>query len=359
MQVGLIGAGTWRARSRAAGASPCSCTDALPEPRRGAGRRARAARRWPPTPRSPSAPTLVVLCHKPAPARARWPPRSAPRARAVVSILAATPLADRQGGLPRPRRPTACCRARPSRCARARRAGPRRRAGRRRSTAAVRDALRRARDARRPRRRARRPGDGAHELRARLRRARRRGPGRRRRARRAARRRRAELVVQTLAGTAELLRAGTTTRWRCAAQVTSPGGATARGLAALERGGVRAAFSDALDAALADLTPGRRDPRPRHGARPDRELRLGGALRLHAADHRLHPDARSSSASAGACPTRAGRARSSGSCATSASRTWPIFRRFIPAIGPLDFSPIVAILVLQIVGGIVVGLIRG
>jgi uncharacterized protein YggT (Ycf19 family) len=36
-----------------------------------------------------------------------------------------------------------------------------------------------------------------------------------------------------------------------------------------------------------------------------------------------------------------------------------IFRRFIPAIGPLDFSPIVAILVLQIVGGIVVNLIHG
>ena len=36
-----------------------------------------------------------------------------------------------------------------------------------------------------------------------------------------------------------------------------------------------------------------------------------------------------------------------------------IFRRFIPSIGPLDFSPVVAILVLQIVGGIVVGLIRG
>ena len=31
-----------------------------------------------------------------------------------------------------------------------------------------------------------------------------------------------------------------------------------------------------------------------------------------------------------------------------------IFRRFIPMIGPLDFSPIVALLVLQIVGNIVV-----
>jgi uncharacterized protein YggT (Ycf19 family) len=36
-----------------------------------------------------------------------------------------------------------------------------------------------------------------------------------------------------------------------------------------------------------------------------------------------------------------------------------IFRRFIPMIGPLDISPIVAIIVLQLVGGIVVNLIRG
>ena len=36
-----------------------------------------------------------------------------------------------------------------------------------------------------------------------------------------------------------------------------------------------------------------------------------------------------------------------------------IFRRFIPPIGPLDLSPIVAIFVLQIVGSIVVNLIRG
>jgi pyrroline-5-carboxylate reductase len=33
--------------------------------------------------------------------------------------------------------------------------------------------------------------------------------------------------------------------------VTSPGGSTARGLAALERGGVRAAFDDAMQAVLA------------------------------------------------------------------------------------------------------------
>jgi uncharacterized protein YggT (Ycf19 family) len=36
-----------------------------------------------------------------------------------------------------------------------------------------------------------------------------------------------------------------------------------------------------------------------------------------------------------------------------------LFRRFIPPIGPVDVSPIVAILLLQIVGGIVVNLIRG
>jgi uncharacterized protein YggT (Ycf19 family) len=36
-----------------------------------------------------------------------------------------------------------------------------------------------------------------------------------------------------------------------------------------------------------------------------------------------------------------------------------LFRRFIPPIGPVDVSPILAILLLQIVGGIVVNLIRG
>jgi len=36
-----------------------------------------------------------------------------------------------------------------------------------------------------------------------------------------------------------------------------------------------------------------------------------------------------------------------------------IFRRFIPAIGPLDLSPLVAILVLTVGGGLVVRLIAG
>lgn len=36
-----------------------------------------------------------------------------------------------------------------------------------------------------------------------------------------------------------------------------------------------------------------------------------------------------------------------------------IFRRFIPMIGPLDLSPLAAIIVLQVVGNIVVNLIAG
>jgi YggT family protein len=36
-----------------------------------------------------------------------------------------------------------------------------------------------------------------------------------------------------------------------------------------------------------------------------------------------------------------------------------IFRRFIPPLGPLDLSPIVGILLLQIVGRLLVRLIRG
>ena len=36
-----------------------------------------------------------------------------------------------------------------------------------------------------------------------------------------------------------------------------------------------------------------------------------------------------------------------------------IFRRFIPPLGPIDLSPMVAILVLQIVGGLIVNLVAG
>jgi pyrroline-5-carboxylate reductase len=60
----------------------------------------------------------------------------------------------------------------------------------------------------------------------------------------------AELVVQTLAGTAELLRRRGHDMVAVRREVTSPGGLTARGLDALERAGLRSAFSRALDAVL-------------------------------------------------------------------------------------------------------------
>jgi pyrroline-5-carboxylate reductase len=62
----------------------------------------------------------------------------------------------------------------------------------------------------------------------------------------------AELVVQTLAGTAELLRRRGNDMVAVRREVASPGGVTARGLDALERAGLRSAFSKALDAVLAD-----------------------------------------------------------------------------------------------------------
>ncbi len=67
----------------------------------------------------------------------------------------------------------------------------------------------------------------------------------------------AELVVQTLAGTAELLRRRDNDTQAVRREVTSPGGLTARGLDALERAGLRTAFSDALDAVLRSDGPGR------------------------------------------------------------------------------------------------------
>jgi pyrroline-5-carboxylate reductase len=60
------------------------------------------------------------------------------------------------------------------------------------------------------------------------------------------------LVTATLAGTAELLRRRDYDTLAVRREVASPGGVTARGLAALERGGLRTAFDDALDAVLGE-----------------------------------------------------------------------------------------------------------
>ncbi len=60
-----------------------------------------------------------------------------------------------------------------------------------------------------------------------------------------------ELVAANIAGTAALLRARGMDTLGVRRSVTSPGGITARGLSALEHGGVRAAFDDAMQAVLA------------------------------------------------------------------------------------------------------------
>jgi pyrroline-5-carboxylate reductase len=57
----------------------------------------------------------------------------------------------------------------------------------------------------------------------------------------------AKLVTETMAGSAELLRARGHDTLAVRRAVTSPGGTTARGLAALERGGIRSAFAQAMD----------------------------------------------------------------------------------------------------------------
>jgi pyrroline-5-carboxylate reductase len=58
------------------------------------------------------------------------------------------------------------------------------------------------------------------------------------------------LVAETMAGTAALLTAHDYDTLAIRRGVTSPGGSTARGLEALERGGVRSAFGAAMDAVV-------------------------------------------------------------------------------------------------------------
>jgi pyrroline-5-carboxylate reductase len=58
------------------------------------------------------------------------------------------------------------------------------------------------------------------------------------------------LVAETMAGTAALLHKREYDTLAIRREVTSPGGTTARGLAALERAGVRFAFQDAFDAVV-------------------------------------------------------------------------------------------------------------
>lgn len=58
------------------------------------------------------------------------------------------------------------------------------------------------------------------------------------------------MAVEGMAGTAAVLREGGGDTLALRRRVTSPGGSTARGLAALEHGGVRPAFASAVDAVV-------------------------------------------------------------------------------------------------------------
>jgi pyrroline-5-carboxylate reductase len=59
-----------------------------------------------------------------------------------------------------------------------------------------------------------------------------------------------QMAVETIAGTAAMLRATDYDTAGLRRRVTSPGGSTARGLEALERAGLRAAFHDAVTAVV-------------------------------------------------------------------------------------------------------------
>src|SRR3954471_19981212 len=61
------------------------------------------------------------------------------------------------------------------------------------------------------------------------------------------------MAAEAMAGTAEVLREHDLDTAGLRRRVTSPGGSTARGLAALEAAGARAAFSDAVDAVVGRL----------------------------------------------------------------------------------------------------------
>ncbi len=65
----------------------------------------------------------------------------------------------------------------------------------------------------------------------------------------------ATMVIETMAGSASVLRASGADTRELRRRVTSPGGSTAQGLAALEQAGLRAAFEDAVSAVVEFTKP--------------------------------------------------------------------------------------------------------
>ena len=98
MKIGLVGCGNMARRSRAAGAAPCCA----PTRRRARARRSprrSAARRSPATPRWPSAPIWSCSATSP-PSSQTWPREVGAARQGVASILAATPLAALRDAYP-------------------------------------------------------------------------------------------------------------------------------------------------------------------------------------------------------------------------------------------------------------------
>ncbi len=93
------------------------------------------------------------------------------------------------------------------------------------------------------------------------------------------------LAAETMAGTAELLARRDYDTLAVRREVTSPRGSTARGLDALERAGLRSAFSEAMNR----VRRATNDPRDR--LRPGRrgQLRQRGVRGLHRPHLHLHP----------------------------------------------------------------------
>ena len=169
-----------------------------------------------------------------------------------------------------------------------------------------------------------------------------------------------ELATATIEGSAALLAARGFDTLALRRAVTSPGGTTARGFAALERAacGPRSTPRPRRRCTGADGEL-RRGASARGGARRHRPLRQHALHRLPDLHLRLRRDQHHVLGRDPRCRTRAGRTRSSSSCERSCEPYLRIFRRILPSIGPLDLSPMVAMIVLIVVWRIVVALIQG
>ena len=155
-----------------------------------------------------------------------------------------------------------------------------------------------------------------------------------------------------MAGSAELLRTRDYDTLALRRAVTSPGGTTARGLAALERGGVRAALAQAMDDVVDCVTI--------FAASVREEIAdfLSALLTVYV----IVIIAWIVVSFVFAMGVRMPYSRWSNAMLDflrDTANPWlNLFRRLPLRIGPLDLSPIVAIIVLQLVGGIVIEIVR-